>query len=388
MLQKILTINPRAWYLLGAALVVGVLPALLQAMGVVDAVTAMSVVQPILAVVAAGMTKLLLGGARDRLRHKVDTSLMIGSVLAVWFVAYFASGMIVTYVHNAVAMSWQAILINILTYGVAAAAIEYVRYGIMMVGGRRNIVWLGVVVSLVVGVQQLSLVHLADVHGGIDIIKLAISDVLPVVVTSLLLTYLAVTAGLGPQLTFRLGVVAAIYLPPIIPKYDWYLAGMAWLMLAVAVYVVLDRNRDGVASERRPRGRHPRRAADIMFLIMTVMLVLFMTGAFSYRPRVIMSNSMHPVFSRGSMVIVQNATAVDVHKGDIIQYEAHGRSVTHRVIAIDTAADGSGRRVFITKGDNSPSVDMPVQEQQIAGIIRAQVPYVGYPTVWLNETVK
>ncbi len=82
MLQKILTINARAWYLLGAALVVGVLPALLQAMGVVDAVTAMSVVQPILAVVAAGMTKLLLGGARDRLRHKVDTSLMIGSVLA------------------------------------------------------------------------------------------------------------------------------------------------------------------------------------------------------------------------------------------------------------------------------------------------------------------
>ena len=215
MLQKILTINARAWYLLGAALVVGVLPALLQAMGVVDAVTAMSVVQPILAVVAAGMTKLLLGGARDRLRHKVDTSLMIGSVLAVWFVAYFASGMIVTYVHNAVAMSWQAILINILTYGVAAAAIEYVRYGIMMVGGRRNIVWLGVVVSLVVGIQQLSLVHLADVHGGIDIIKLAISDVLPVVVTSLLLTYLAVTAGLGPQLTFRLGVVAAIYLPPL-----------------------------------------------------------------------------------------------------------------------------------------------------------------------------
>ncbi|TXG77204.1 signal peptidase I [Patescibacteria group bacterium] len=365
-----------------------VLPALLQAMGVVDAVTAMSVVQPILAVVAAGMTKLLLGGARDRLRHKVDTSLMIGSVLAVWFVAYFASGMIVTYVHNAVAMSWQAILINILTYGVAAAAIEYVRYGIMMVGGRRNIVWLGVVVSLVVGIQQLSLVHLADVHGGIDIIKLAISDVLPVVVTSLLLTYLAVTAGLGPQLTFRLGVVAAIYLPPIIPKYDWYLAGMAWLMLAVAVYVVLDRNRDGVASKRRPRGRHPRRAADIMFLIMTVMLVLFMTGAFSYRPRVIMSNSMHPVFSRGSMVIVQNATAVDVHEGDIIQYEAHGRSVTHRVISIDTAADGSGRRIFITKGDNSPSVDMPVQAQQIAGIIRAQVPYVGYPTVWLNETVK
>lgn len=113
-----------------------------------------------------------------------------------------------------------------------------------------------------------------------------------------------------------------------------------------------------------------------------------MTGAFSYRLRVIMSNSMHPVFSRGSMVIVQNATAVDVHEGDIIQYEAHGRSVTHRVISIDTAADGSGRRIFITKGDNSPSVDMPVQEHQIAGIIRAQVPYVGYPTVWLNETVK
>jgi hypothetical protein len=58
------------------------------------------------------------------------------------------------------------------------------------------------------------------------------------------------------------------------------------------------------------------------------------------------------------------------------------------VIAIDFTSDGSGKRVFLTQGDNSPSPDMPVKAEQIVGIVRAQVPYVGYPSVWLKEFAK
>ena len=119
-----------------------------------------------------------------------------------------------------------------------------------------------------------------------------------------------------------------------------------------------------------------------------IALISFMTGAFSYRPQVIMSNSMKPVYERGAVVIVQKANPMDVQVGDIVQYEATGHSITHRVIAIDLTSDGSGKRVFLMQGDNSPSPDMPVQADQIVGIVRAQVPYVGYPSVWLKEFAK
>lgn len=86
------------------------------------------------------------------------------------------------------------------------------------------------------------------------------------------------------------------------------------------------------------------------------------------------------------MVIVEKTTnPMDVKKGDIVQYKAEDHMITHRVVAIDLADDSSGRRVFTTKGDNSPSNDPLVYPKQIVGVVKAQIPLVGYPTVWLNE---
>jgi len=369
------------------AVVAILLPNVLQLLEIADAVTSTTYIQPLAAVAVAVVAYSLTKGQRDRARHKLDLALMIGSVLAVWFVVYFASGLIVTYVHNVVALSWMTIVRNLLTFGIAAAAIEHIRYALMLQGGRRNVVWLGLLVSGIFARQELNFSQFQELHSASDVIKLGVSSVLPAIAHSLLLTYLAITAGLGPQLTYRLGVIAVMYLPPVIPKYDWYLTGIAWLLLVVAVYVFVDRtNRE--SADRGRRTHHTRRAADVMFFVCMGALVLFMIGAFSYRPQAIMSNSMHPFFSRGSIVIVQKATAIDVKKGDIIQYEAHGRSITHRVIAVDTTEDGSGSKIFLTKGDNSPSVDEPVKPNQIVGIVRAQIPYAGYPTVWLRETVK
>jgi signal peptidase len=126
-----------------------------------------------------------------------------------------------------------------------------------------------------------------------------------------------------------------------------------------------------------------------MFTTLMVGLVLLMTGAFSYKPIVIMSDSMLPVFARGSVVIVQRVQgSVDIRIGDIIQYKAGNKMITHRVVDMRPADDGSGRRVFTTKGDNNRSQDPPVDQSHVVGVIRSAVPYIGYPTVWLKEVSK
>ena len=345
------------------------------------------ILQPGSAIAIAVAARRVLGGQHDRMRHKAEKSLIVGSVLAVWFVAYFLTGMIVTYTHNAVAASWQAIVVNLVVFGAVATSMEYVRHGIMLLVGRRNGIWFGVIVSLVFALEQIGLGQVGELHGALDVIKFSISAILPALVGSLLLTYLAFTAGLGPQLTYRLGMLIVLYLPPIIPKYDWYFVGVAWLLLAIAVYVAIDRTRKDLAINGK-HYHHARRAYDVMFLIATTALALFMVGVFSYQPQVIMSDSMVPVFSRGSMVVVQKANAMDVEVGDIIQYKTPEKMITHRVTNIDLAGDGSGKRVFTTQGDNNPSPDPKVGPEQIVGIIRAEIPYIGYPTVWLREIVK
>ncbi len=80
---------------------------------------------------------------------------------------------------------------------------------------------------------------------------------------------------------------------------------------------------------------------------------------------------------------------MDIESGDIIQYKHKqtGQVITHRVVDIQQAANGSGERVFITKGDNNQSQDIPVEQSQVLGVVRAQVPYLGYPTIWLRSFV-
>ncbi len=386
-MRELRNIRASAWYLLLAVGLLVAIPFIGQATKLVDPSVSLYIMQPVFAVIVALYARYLGGGTRDRLRHKFEKSLIVGSTMSIWFVCYFASGLALTYVHNVVAMNIKTVLINTLVFGVTVIAVEYTRHVVMLMAGRRNMLWFGVIVSVVFALQQMSITQFANVQTTPDGIKLLVSDTIPALVSSALLTYLALTAGFSSQLTYRLGMLAIVFLPPIIPKYDWYLTGVSWLILAIALYLVIDRTRKDMPITGR-RYRHSQRAYDIMFLVVLGALVLFMTGALSYQPRAIVSNSMNPVFSRGAIVVVQKAHAIDVRVGDIIQYEGHGHTITHRLIKADLSDDGTGDKLFITKGDNSPSADEPVRSDQITGIVRAQIPYIGYPSVWLSELGK
>ncbi len=387
MFRKLRHVQPRVWWLLSGVAVYVVLGYIGRTRGIVSPSTSLFVIEPLLALVLAAVAYSVGRGRGDRLRHKTDQAFMVGSVLAMWFVLYFLSGIVLTYTHNALVSGWRGVGMNIIAYGMTAACLEYVRYVMMLLTGRRNVVWFGVIVAVVFALQQMNVARFADIHTLEEAIKTIVANGIPSLVASMLLTYLAFAAGLPAQMTYQLGFVASVILPPIIPKFDWYLVGVSSILLTVAVYIVIDRTRQNrseqIHAQRRHRGR---RAYDVMLVAVMTGIVMFMTGFFAYKPLAIVSNSMLPVFSRGSVVISEKVdNPMDVQVGDILQYESSGRMITHRVVAIDAAADGSGQRVFITKGDNSPSRDIPVAAKQVVGIVRAQIPYIGYPTVWLRE---
>jgi len=384
MTKAFASIRPPAWILLTLTGCFGIINVLAAINKWFPATTFTYAIQPVasltLAAVATGLTR----GQPDRIRHAGDKAIVVGSVIAIWFVLYFSTGIVTTYVSNALATNVQGLLLNMLGFGVTAAALEITRHHTIVLTGRRKTQWFTGMVVLAFALCQLNFNHLIGAQTLADVIKVIVSDIIPALASSLLLTYLAGACGLASQLTYSLGVVAMTILPPIIPKHDWYLLGVTSVLLTIIVYLVVDHTQQ--QRHGATRRQHTNRALDAMWVISMAALVLFMTGAFAYKPSAIMSNSMQPIFSRGSMVVVQKIkSSMDINVSDIIQYEASDTIITHRVAAINQADDGSGRRVFITKGDNNPSRDEPVNEDQVIGVVRAQVPYIGYPTVWLHE---
>lgn len=389
MIPRLVTIPTRLWLLLSGVAMLPLIAIYAQYSDGISPTLFLYGIQPIVASAIATFCYVLIGGSRIRIRHTTEKALLIAAIIAVWFVIYFLSGLVLTFVRNSLVVSFWSTIINITIYSLTAYSLEYIRYKLIASVSKRHVRWFGVILSLVFAVVVLPYGQIATIGNPEQLIKVFVANILPAIAASFLLTYLALTSGLGAMLVFRLGMVAIAVLPPIIPNYDWYLIGISSLLVCVTTYLLIDRQVQQQLAPKRHQLHHIKRANDIMFIALLIGLAAFMSGFFSYRPMAIVSDSMKPVYSRGSVVIIERTTdPMDIKLGDIVQYESAGKTITHRVVAIDAASDGSGKKVFTTKGDNSPSKDPLVAAHQIGGIVRAQIPYIGLPTIWLREMAR
>jgi signal peptidase I len=120
------------------------------------------------------------------------------------------------------------------------------------------------------------------------------------------------------------------------------------------------------------------RIAAILILILIISGSLFtiITPFFGWRTEAVISGSMEPAISTGSVVIIRPVIPDTIRKGDVIMYYSPDKTslTTHSVFYV--ASEPSLQ--FITKGDanNSPDV-IPITPGQIIGIVALTIPYLG-----------
>lgn len=128
----------------------------------------------------------------------------------------------------------------------------------------------------------------------------------------------------------------------------------------------------------------------ILTIILTVLaivaVVLIIPKTLGYEQYAVLSGSMEPVFSVGSLVFAKKAEfgreALESGKitvGDIITYQlADDTRVTHRIVSVDTET-GTVR----TKGDANTAEDAAaVRVENICAVYAFDVPYLGYLSIY------
>ncbi|SFO16885.1 sortase B [Pseudobutyrivibrio sp. JW11] len=95
----------------------------------------------------------------------------------------------------------------------------------------------------------------------------------------------------------------------------------------------------------------------------------------------VISGSMEPSISVGSIVYVKNAEFDELAEGDVIAFESGASVVTHRITSIDSQS-----KLITTKGDANDTEDfVPVAYVNVIGRVVAHVPFLGYIASWLSE---
>lgn len=120
----------------------------------------------------------------------------------------------------------------------------------------------------------------------------------------------------------------------------------------------------------------------ILIIMITIAAILLIPKIFGYETYAVLSGSMEPKFSVGSIVFVDRINPEEVKTDDVISFilSGNGKVATHRVIEVN-----SSEKQFITKGDANEDVDTnPVNFTDLIGKVKFNVPLLGFISIYIK----
>lgn len=332
--------------------------------------------------------KIFFDFEKDKHRNTNDIIIYLVIYLLIVFVLYYAIGFITGFVRIPNYYNLYGIFNIILPIILTTLISEFFRYQLLRKseGNLKLIILTGILFILV---DVTNSIYFADFTSGYNSIVFIGITLLPSICRNIFCTYTSAKTGYKPAIILSLCINLYKYLLPIIPDFNEYLLSMFSLIVLVVITLllvkVLKNETDNEIELDSKNQRKAFIAAYVFEIIFAIILVYFVSGYFKYYAIAIASNSMYPTFERGAVAIIkkidENFESLEI--GDIIAYHYENRIIAHR---IEKIAEVNGSKYYYTKGDANESIDnYVVREEMIMGTINIYIPFIGYPTVWLNE---
>jgi signal peptidase len=126
----------------------------------------------------------------------------------------------------------------------------------------------------------------------------------------------------------------------------------------------------------------------LLALVLVLVVAVLLPRVAGATPYTVLTGSMQPTYSPGTLVVVRPVAIDDVAVGDVITYQIESGEpavVTHRVISVGARMNDPAERVLRTQGDANtvPDAD-PVREVQVQGRLWYSVPYLGHVGTWIS----
>lgn len=329
----------------------------------------------------------LNGFEKDNYRYKKDVLLnIIIFLLMYYFITYFL-GLFSGFVKSSYSLSFINIIKN--TFPVIALILisELMRY-VLFNKTKRNLPCLIIGCLLFVMVDVNTMVHIYDVKTALGITKMICLVVFPSITKNIFLTYLTMKVGYKNGIIYRLITEISTYLLPIFPDFGEYINVLLKTVLPIAIMARLN-NMFNYYSVRKIKDSRYNNRKLVLYSVITFSLltiVLLTSGLFTYQALTIGSGSMSPAIEKGDVIILKgmkNEEARKIKKGDVLVYNHDNKIIVHRVIK----KSNNGKTIsFKTKGDyNNTKDSWTVKQEDVIGIVKFRIRWVGMPTVALNE---
>lgn len=313
--------------------------------------------------------------------EKKQVALVVGAIAVIGISVYYATGISLGYREVLIAPShlWKYII----PYAVVIVSSEFIRSTVL--DQKRKLLSVLLYIALVV-LDVALFTETNAIEGFKDFTELVAWVLFPSLASNLLYHHLSAKYGMLPPTVYRLIVVLYSYIIPFEPIMPDAMFAFVRTCLPIGVYLIITKmyaKRKFTASRRSVI---LKATSGVLTFVLLASIVMLVSCQFRFGLLVIGSESMTGEIDKGDAVIYEQYSGEIVEAGQVILFEKDDMTVIHRVIDVQKI-DGVIR--YYTKGDANESADSGyITAENIVGISRLKIKYVGYPTVWLREVFK
>lgn len=320
---------------------------------------------------------------RDEYVRKNESSNDVKGVaiyLIVSLLFYFLLGIVFGFSSNVYSYSFKDILINIFVLLIPTLIYEYIRYYLIKHSSNRKILY--VIITILIILVNFNINNLIVNSSKILYIRL-FSDIIPTIIKNIVLTIIMIEYGLLTCLVYQLIYTLFIIYCPYLPSVGYFLNFLILSGIPLVVYSRLTKE------DKRKDVYNKKNYLEIFTFIFGFILLLFCFGLFKIAPIAVVSNSMNPTFKKGDLVVyckLKNKEKKEIKKDDIIVFNYSNNIYIHRVKKI---INNNENIYYKTKGDHNNNYDSNLtSSNDVIGIYKFKIKYIGYPSLWLEQLLK
>ena len=333
---------------------------------------------------------LVLGSEKSNKRLNKIIDFDVFMFLMVFLILYYLFGIVIGYAKSNNYLTLYGLTVFIIPTILKIVFKEHLRKLILTKSGNNKflIIYTVLLFIMIDVLPALSMLKMSNMHDVFIFIALVL---LPSITFNISATYINMKVGYMPVIIYLLIFSLYQYIVPIVPNPSEYLKAIIDFILPILILFKVRKIVNKYSDEDKEIDRNYKKSAIILLIIpiiLTIIIIYFVSGYFKYYALAIASGSMNPVFDRGSVVIIEQVNDKydnynKLKEGKIIAFKAEKNTVVHRLIRIVNVGD---EIFYYTKGDaNKKEDDYLIKKENIIGIVKFTIPYIGYPTVWFSE---
>lgn len=346
----------------------------------------------LLILLTIGLIVFLMGYERDKnIDNPTKRKLLLFVVIyTIGFIIFqYGLGFFLNYVNSPYRTDLLGIFSNTFLMILIIISSEYLRYILVKKGEKQKIILvftfiLLVLIDLTLSIKYYNLNHLNELLEYLTLI------LLPSIFKNYVLTKFAYKYGLRQNILYRLILELYVYILPFVPDLEMYLQSVLSMTFPLILNMIITIEFEKEQKIDYRENKIKRILLPIVIGLFTIILVYLNSNLFRFWIVAVASGSMEPTIEIGDAIIVDkkyNKHLNELKEGDILVFKNNKKIYTHRIVKIKREND---QYSINTKGDRKGQTEdrWIVTNNDVIGVVKAKIKYIGYPTVWLSRMLE